>query len=364
MKKLSKVKPNLKIIKESASRSSLTIVLGVFVFLILLSAIGLAAVALYVWAKFGILVYVNGELHIGSIILFMSVISLVIGGALAFASSRFTLRPINTLINMMNRLAAGDFKARLKFGNILSTHSAFREITESFNTMAEELENTELLRSDFINNFSHEFKTPIVSISGFAKLLSNENLSEEQRKQYLKSIEEESLRLSSMATNVLKLTKIENQHILTDISKFNLSEQIRGAVLLLESKWEEKEIELGLNFEEFFIEANEELTKEIWINLIDNAIKFANHGGKVSLSVKEKGKYLCVEVSNSGSMIPADKIEKIYNKFYQADESHDTKGNGIGLAIVKKIVDLHGGTINARSESEKTTFEVCLPVKQ
>lgn len=364
MKRLVKVKTNLRMIKESASRSSLTVVLGAFVFLILLLAIGLAAVALYVLAKFGILVYVDGELHIGSVILFMSVISLVIGGILGFVSSRFTLRPINTLINMMNRLAAGDFKARLKFGNILSSHSAFKEITASFNTMAEELENTELLRNDFINNFSHEFKTPIVSISGFAKLLSNENLSEEQKKQYLSSIEEESLRLSSMATNVLKLTKIENQNILTDISRYNLSEQIRSAVLLLENKWEKKNIDLQLSFDEYYIEANEELLKEVWINLVDNAVKFAPEWGEVCINVQKKEGSICVSICNTGKEIPEEKLEKIYNKFYQADESHDTKGNGIGLAIVKKITDLHGGTITAKSENGRTTFEVLLPEKQ
>ena len=151
----------------------------------------------------------------------------------------------------MNRLAAGDFKARLQFGSILSSHPAFREISTSFNTMAEELENTELLRNDFINHFSHEFKTPIVSITGFAKLLAKGNLPEEQKALYLKSIEEESVRLAELATNVLNLTKVENQTILTEVSPFNLSEQVRAAVLLLENKWTEKNIDLQLDFDEY-----------------------------------------------------------------------------------------------------------------
>ena len=351
-------------IKERASRTSLTLVLALFVFLILLAAIALAAALLFLLSLTGIFVDLEGDLELGTIILFMSLISLVLGAAIAFLVSRLPLKPINNLINKMNRLAAGDFKARLEFGPILSSHPAFKEISVSFNKMAEELENTEMLRNDFINNFSHEFKTPIVSISGLSKLLAKGNLTEEQRMVYLKSIEEESVRLSAMATNVLNLTKIENQTILTDLSEFNLSEQVRSAVLLLESKWTSKHIDLQLDFDEFTIQANEELLKEVWINLIDNAVKFAPRCGAVELDIVDRGDRLCVKISNTGSEIPLDKREKIFNKFYQADESHATQGNGIGLAIVKRIVALHNGGILVESENGMTTFTVTLPKRQ
>lgn len=351
-------------IKERASRTSLTLVLALFVFVILVSAIVLAAVALYILDKTGVLFGADGEPNQTTIILCMVLISVVIGTVIAFFSSRIPLKPINNLINKMNRLATGDFKARLTFGPILSTHPAFQEISESFNMMASELENTELLRCDFINHFSHEFKTPIVSIAGFAKLLSKGNLTEEQKKLYLRSIEEESVRLSEMATNVLKLTKVENQAILTDVSVFNLSEQIRGAVLLLEAKWEEKHIELSLDLEEYEIEANEELLREVWINLIDNAVKFASRCGTVSLAIAEEKDALCVKIGNTGVEIPAEKKEKIFSKFYQADESHAGKGNGIGLAIVKRIVMLHKGEISVESGEGMTVFAVTLPKKQ
>ena len=272
--------------KERRSRKSLTIVLAVFVFCILLTAIAMTALGLFILTKTGVLV--EGELKLNSVILFMSVISLAIGGLLAFFSSRIPLKPINNLINKMNRLAAGDFKARLEFGETLSSHPAFKEISSSFNTMAEELENTELLRNDFINNFSHEFKTPLVSITGFAKLLAKGNLTEEQKREYLSAIEEESIRLSSMATNVLKLTKVENQTILSDLTTFNLSEQIRSAVLLLEREWTEKKLELELEFDDYEIEASEELLKEVWINLFDNAVKFTPRCGTVSFFVVVK----------------------------------------------------------------------------
>lgn len=351
-------------IKERASRTSLMIVLAVFVFSILLAATCITSLCLYILAKVGILIDVNGELPLTTVILFMSLVSIVIGGIIAFFSSRIPLKPINNLINKMNRLAAGDFKARLHFGSVLSSHSAFNEISTSFNKMAEELENTELLRSDFINNFSHEFKTPIVSIMGFASLLSKGNLTEEQKAVYIKSIEEESRRLADMATNMLNLTKVENQTILTDISSFNLSEQIRSALLLLEDKWTKKDIDLQPDFEEYMIEANEELLKQIWINLLDNAIKFSDNRGVVALKISEEIDFLKVSISNFGKAIPPEKAEKIFNRFYQADESHTGEGNGIGLAIVKKIVILHGGDIAVRSDDDITVFEVMLPKKQ
>ena len=355
---------NIGKLKEKSSRTSLTIILSVFVFCIIFSAIALTALGLWLLTKAGVTVDIDGELQLGQVILFMSVISLVIGAVIALFGSRIPLRPVNELINKMNRLAAGDFKTRLKFGKAISSRTAAKELTTSFNTMAEELENTEILRSDFINNFSHEFKTPIVSITGLANLIECGNLTEEQRTQYARAIREESMRLSSMASNVLNLTKVENQRILTDVTRFNLSEQIRSAVLLLEEKWAAKKVELQIEFDEYTVEANEELLKQVWINLIDNAVKFVTDSGVVALSLIDLGDELRVEVANTGSEIPVDKREKIFHKFYQADESHATHGNGIGLAIVKRIVELHGGEVGVRCKDGVTTFAVTLPKKQ
>jgi signal transduction histidine kinase len=263
----------------------------------------------------------------------------------------------------MNMLAEGNFKTRLKFSGAIAHHPTFTEISDSFNTLAEELENIEILRSDFINDFSHEFKTPIVSIAGLAKLVNKGNLTDEQREEYLNAIEEESLRLAAMATNVLKLTKVEKQNILSDVTEFNLSEQIRSCILLLEDKWTQKDIVLELDFDEYTIHGEEELLKEVWINLFDNAIKFSQYGGAVSAEITDTGKAVRVSVSNSGKGISEDNIKKIWNKFYQADESHTSEGNGIGLAIVKRIVDLHNGTVSAFCADDKVTFTVELPKK-
>ena len=294
-------------------------------------------------------------------ILIMMLFSVVIGAAAAFLTAKFPLRPVTKLVGAMNRLASGDFSVRLHYKKPLAENATFKSIADSFNTLATELGNTAMLQRDFINNFSHEFKTPIVSIAGFAKLLRHGNLTEAEREEYLSIIEEESMRLSCMATNVLNLSRIETQTILTGVTKYDLSEQIRGAILLLEDKWTRKNIDIEPDFDEHMICANEELLKEVWINLMDNAIKFTPEGGVVMLRMAEKDGWIRVSVRNTGSEIPVEKQAKIFDRFYQADESHGTDGNGIGLTVVKKIVDLHGGTVTVTSANGITDFTVTLP---
>jgi len=291
----------------------------------------------------------------------LAIVSIPTGMIIAAMVSKFPLKPIRTLIDGMDTLASGDFSSRINVGAIMRNYPSYVGVANSFNKMAEQLENTEMLRSDFVNNFSHEFKTPIVSISGFARLLKRDGLTVEQRQEYLTAIEEESLRLSEMATNVLNLTKVENQTILTEVTRFNLSEQLRSCILLLEKKWEEKELEMNPEFEEYTILANEELLKQVWINLLENAIKFAPHGHTVKISVQQRQDSLQVDILNTGSQIPPEKQSLIFNKFYQADESHTTPGNGVGLAIVRRVVDLHGGRVMVSSEADVTVFSVVLP---
>lgn len=297
----------------------------------------------------------------GKMIVFMLITSMIFGAIVAFSLSHIPLRPVNNLITQINRLASGDFKARLNFRMPIKHHPAFEALSGSFNKMAEELDSTEMLRSDFINNFSHEFKTPIVSIAGFAKLLKKGNLTEEQQNEYLDVIEKESMRLSNMATNVLNMTRVENLSILTDVKRFNLSEQMRSCILLFEDKWESKKIDFEVDFDEHYITANEELLKQVWINLIDNALKFSPTGGKVKFKIYEHEEQIAIVIGNTGPTISKEAQKKIFNKFYQSDESHSTEGNGIGLAIVKRVIDLHDGNISVRSEDDFTTFLVELP---
>ncbi len=345
-------------------RFSLSLLFAVVVFVVLVVTILVAAGLLWALVKLEVVAPLDVfEEATGWTLLFMIITCTIVGMILAFLTRNIPMQPFNSLINNMNRLAAGDFKVRLKFGRILQGNPAFAELTESFNTMATELENTELLRTDFINNFSHEFKTPIVSIAGFARLLRRGNLTKEQQQEYLAIIEEESIRLSDMATNVLNMTRIDNQTILTDVTTFNMSEQIRSCVLLMEERWSKKNLLPDLEFEEYDIQANEELLKQVWINLLDNAIKFSPSAGEIQVRIRKDGKHLAVTVRNFGSEIPEEKLDKIFDRFYQADESHSARGNGVGLAIVKRVVELHSGSVQVTSKQDVTAFTVTLPIR-
>ena len=359
-----KKRKGMKILQEQTQRFSLVLLLAAVCFCVLVIAVFLAIGLIFLLIRLKVFEGVPEEIRMSNIVLILILTSAVMGWVLVLLLGKIPLMPINKLVNGLNSLATGNFKTRISYKGLLEHSHTFHEIAESFNKLAKELESTEMLRSDFINNFSHEFKTPIVSISGFAKLLKKGNLTDAQRKQYLEAIEEESMRLAYMATNILNMTKIENQEILTEITQFNLSEQVRFAVLLLEEKWSKKQIDLQLDFDEYTVEANEELLKQVWINLVDNAVKFSPYGGTVSLDIREAGASFLVSVSNEGHEIPADKQKMIFRKFYQADESHAQEGNGIGLAIVKKIIDLHDGKVSFVSENGKTVFTVELPKKQ
>lgn len=351
--------------KPKKNRWTLTLFCSLAVFAILLATITIITVVTNVLLNYDVTVTFSERISEGqNLLFFVALISLTLGFVIALLTSKITMKPINNTITQINRLADGDFDARLKFGRIINKFPTVVEVTDSFNKMAEELQNTEMLRSDFINNFSHEFKTPIVSIAGFAKLLRHSDLTDEERDQYLSVIEDESMRLSYMATNVLNMTKIENQAILTDTASFNLSEQLRSCILLIEDKWTKKNLDLELDLDEYFIDANEELLKQVWINLLDNAVKFTENGGTIGVDIAPVGNGLSISVFNTGPEIPPEKQDKIFNKFYQSDESHSTHGNGIGLAMVKKIVSLHHGNVSVRSRNGVNTFTVELPLKQ
>ena len=348
--------------QEHQHRVALTLLFTALVLAFMLVTLLIVGLAIYFLIQLEILTGPNHTVPSAArIIIIFVVANLVLGAGMTFFFGKIPMKPVNKLINQMNRLAAGDYKARLDYGDFLSKHPTIVELTDSFNRMASELQSTEMLRSDFINNFSHEFKTPIVSITGFAKLLRKGNLPEEKKEEYLRIIETESLRLSQMATNVLNLTKVENQTILTDITEFNLSEQIRSCILVLSEKWEQKEIEYIIDVDEYNIRANEDLLKQVWINLLGNAVKFSPTGGIIEVKITEQEETMTVSIMNTGSEIAPEHQKKIFNKFYQADESHSSEGNGIGLAIVKLITELHDGTVSVSSGNGSTTFTVVLP---
>ena len=345
--------------KEKKGRIELTILVTACVVLTMLLAVG---IAFFIVSYF----LINDRMHgifseaakYKAVLQSMMMITMAVGIILTIFLTRNLLIYVNRIINRMNRLASGEYSVRLNYGKPICFHPTVMEIVSSFNRMAEELEKSEMLRMDFINNLSHEFKTPIVSIAGFAKMLKKENLPEEQRREYLNIIEEEAKRLAEMASNVLNITKVENQTILTDVSKFNLSEQIRSCVLLLEEKWNKKNLGFDLEFQEFDIYANEELLKEVWINLIDNAVKFSPENENIAISIEEMKEKYYITVSNKGEMIKEENWGNLFHKFYQADESHATEGYGIGLAVVKKVIELHRGSVNVKCKDGEIFFRV------
>lgn len=304
------------------------------------------------------------------IILIMAFMSIVTGLLVSFAISKIPIYPMRKMIMHMDKLASGDFKSKFTFGWPLNKHPAFISLSNSCNKLAEELDSTEMLRSDFVNNFSHEFKTPIVSIRGFARLLQGGELTDTRMQEYIDVIEMESARLANLATNVMNMTHVENMAILKDVGVFNLSEQIRSCILLFESQWEAKNMNLDVDFGEYEIRGNRDLLKEVWINLIDNAMKFSPAGGTISFRInnyslpdKEHDRgTLAVSICNSGKTIPEAVMSKIFNRFYQSDESHASEGHGIGLPIVKRITELHNGRITVKSADGVTKFTVILPV--
>ena len=291
--------------------------------------------------------------------IFCAIASFAIGCSITPLILRVPLAPVNRLVSSMQKLASGHFEERVDLGNSLP----MKALSDSFNTLASELQNTEMLRSDFINSLSHEFKTPIVSIRGFARILKRDDLPEAQRRAYLDIIEDESSRLAALATNLLNLNKLEKQQILTDVRSFNLSEQVRKCVLMLEKNWSRKELEVCAEFDEYTIHANPDLLGQVWLNLLDNAVKFSPQGGPVSIAIGQDGGTLRVSVTNRGPCITPEQQKRIFDRFYQADPSRSQEGTGVGLSIVKKIVELHRGEIRVESSTEGTTFTVLLPQK-
>lgn len=285
------------------------------------------------------------------------IVSVFIGVILSLVLSYFALRPVSRLISAIHAVAGGNFSTKIQ----LKHPKEFRELSESFNQMTDELAGIEMLRTDFINNFSHEFKTPLVSILGFAKLMKKKDLNETEKEEYLDIIISECRRLSELSSNVLNLSKVESISVLTDAVYYNVTEHIREAILMLEQKWTQKKIRFDLDLDECRICGRPDLLKQVWVNLIDNAVKFSPEGGSITIRAHQEGASFCFAVTDQGAGMDSETQAKIFDRFYQGDRSHSVEGNGLGLSLVKKIVLLHRGSILVRSgPGEGSTFTVIL----
>ena len=286
-------------------------------------------------------------------------ISILSGAAIAVGLSKIFVSPMMKLGDAMRKVAGGDFSVRL---DCTSKIRDVREVYGSFNTMVKELGNTETLQTDFVSNVSHEFKTPINAIEGYASLLQDSQLTDEQKNSYIDKIIFNTRRLSDLVGNILLLSKVNNQTISLKASTFRLDEQVRQSILALESKWEKKEIEFDIDLDEIEYTGYENLLSHVWLSLIDNAVKFSPQNGQIRIRLKQLDGSVTFSIWDNGLPIPEADIGRIFNKFYQGDSSHASEGNGLGLALVRKIVAAAHGTINVTSsEDAGTEFVVALP---
>ncbi|MEK3669946.1 MULTISPECIES: sensor histidine kinase [unclassified Paenibacillus] len=350
----------MNMIKRLTGKIGLSLYFSLAVFIIFLITVLITGVLVYLLTVFGVL---NERIiQDFKVLTFITLIAcIMIGTVTSGLASRRMLKSIRTFIDATNQLAGGDFTTRLRLNN----PPEFKILSANFNRMADELGGIEILRTDFINNFSHEFRTPIVSIKGFAEILKDDELSKEERNEYLDIVIEESTRLAALASNVLSLSKVEAQTILTGREPFNVGEQIRQCVLLLHPKMEKKHISITANVQDYEVPGNKEMLNQVWLNLLDNAIKFTPEHGEIEVSMRQAEDMIEISFRDNGAGISAAALPRVFDKFYQQDTSHSTAGNGLGLTIVRKITELHGGTVTCDSVPlQGTTFTLLLPASK
>lgn len=278
---------------------------------------------------------------------------------------RFTVgRPVRRILKATEQLTAGDFSVRIKPFHGFDSMNELDAIIDNFNMMAQELSGVETLRTDFISSVSHELKTPLAVIQNYAAMLKVPDLPEEQRLMYAQNISDATRRLSELITNILKLNKLENQQIFLERKTYLINEQLCECLLGFEELWEKKQLEIDTQLEDVAIWADEELLSLVWNNLFSNAIKFTPAGGKITVLLEEQRDFVQVQIRDTGCGMTAEVGPRIFDKFYQGDSSHATQGNGLGLALVKRVMDITGGEISVDSTLGKgSTFTVRLPRK-
>lgn len=268
--------------------------------------------------------------------------------------------PAKRITDAAKRFMKGDFSVRIRPIRSLDSTDQFNEIIDCFNQMAEELSGTETLRTDFIANVSHELKTPLAVMQNYGTMLQQPGLPEEKRVEYAKVITGASRRLADLVSNILKLNKLENQQIILSPKEYDLGEQLCECLIGFEDAWERKELEIETEIEEDVqVRTDPEMLSLVWNNLFSNAIKFTEPGGRIGLSLKTEGNHAVVRISDTGCGISREVGARMFDKFYQGDTSHSTQGNGLGLALVKRVIDITGSDISVESELGKgSTFTV------
>ncbi len=288
--------------------------------------------------------------------------SLLLGTVIAVYVGRRILRPVQQIGDAFDALSRGDFSVSVSEKQPIEE---IREIARRFNAMVYELSHIETLRSDFVADVSHEFKTPIAAVEGYATLLQNPKLSPEKRAHYVQKILDNARSLSTMAGNILLLSKLENQQLLPEQCAYRLDEQLRQCVLMLESKWTQKQLEFDIELPRQMYFGSRSLLEQVWLNLLDNAVKHSPVGGCIHVALCAHGNELDVRITDHGDGMSQEVQKHIFEKFYQADRSRASEGNGLGLALVKRIVQLCDGEVCVTSApAQGASFCVKLPYAQ
>ena len=316
----------------------------------------------------GIIVFM-GYAHWGTIA--QCVVPIVYWGVAAVGLTLFTRKkvrdtyeePMIKLAKAAEQVANGDFSVYVPTLNTINNLDYLDLMILNFNKLVEELGSVETLKTDFISNVSHEMKTPIAVIKNYAELLKTDNLPEEKRKEYSETIEHAAMKLSGLITNILKLNKLENQTIVPEKGNFDVSRQLCDCILQFEEMWEEKNIEVDVDLEDSaYVYGDENLMEIVWNNLLSNALKFTESGGRVAVSQESNDETIIIRISDSGCGMSKECVKHIFDKFYQGDTSHSKEGNGLGLALVKRVLELMDGKIEIESEPGKgSSFTVIMP---
>lgn len=334
----------------------LTFIFSLAVFLIM-------SITMFLMGGITLILYNIGILNIQSHklpIVFFAVVSVLIGTVFSRFFGKRIIASIEEISKATKEVSKGNFNIRLDEENTVDEIST---MARNFNIMTKELKNTEMLRSDFINNVSHEFKTPLSAIEGYATLLQKKSLSAEKREAYADKIIHSTRRLNSLTGNILELSKLEHHEININRKTYALDEQLREIILMFEDEWSDKKLDLDVDLDSVNYYGNVELLGQVWQNLISNAIKFVGENGNIKITLRKSFSSISVTIMDDGIGIERQIQERIFEKFYQEDVSHSTTGNGLGLALVKQIIDLHKGKITVYSEKDKgAKFVVDLPV--
>lgn len=292
--------------------------------------------------------------------IWFSIASIFIGTTFAHFIGKKSIRFFASISEASKKVAKGDFNVQIDENMKVKE---LREMSHNFNLMIRELAGMEMFRNDFISNVSHEFKTPLSAIEGYTTLLQTPNLPEDKKQFYISKILYNTNRLSELTGHILLLSRLENQNISIPKSTFSLDEQIRQIILLFERDWTEKNIDLDINLEQINYLGNEELLAQVWQNIIGNALKFTNPNGKIKVFMESNDKYIVIDIIDNGIGIDEATQARIFEKFYQGDKSHTIKGNGLGLALSKQIIELHNGFISVSSQKDKgSKFTISLLV--